>query len=136
MTTTGYYSIYIVHYTPCGQKLWNRSERYVMDYNQLNIIQLLNLSTQLDKTNLGQLITKQCLILFNLWCKVVTLAIKVKTFKQNIVRSKCLNIFLIQNFTGSPLYEDFLGIIYNSSLYFAIITFWKSFNHFLTIYEL
>jgi len=25
MTTTGYYSIYIVHYTPCGQKLWNRS---------------------------------------------------------------------------------------------------------------
>ncbi len=25
MTTTAYSSIYIVHYTPCGQKLWNRS---------------------------------------------------------------------------------------------------------------
>ncbi len=29
-----------------------------MDYNQPKIIQLLNLSTQLDKTNLGQLIFK------------------------------------------------------------------------------
>ncbi len=33
-----------------------------MDYNQPIIIQLLNLSTQLDKTNLSQPITKQCLI--------------------------------------------------------------------------
>ncbi len=32
-----------------------------MDYNQPNIIQLINLRTQLDNTNLGQSITKQCL---------------------------------------------------------------------------
>ncbi len=38
-------------------------------------------STQLDNTNLGQPITKQCLILFSLWCKKVTLAIKEKHFK-------------------------------------------------------
>ncbi len=30
----------------------------------------------LDNTNLGQPITKRCLILFSLWCKKVTLAIK------------------------------------------------------------
>jgi len=35
-----------------------------------------------------------------LWCKKVALANKV-------------------NFTGSPLYEDFLSIIWHSSLYFA-----------------
>ncbi len=35
-----------------------------MDYNQPKIIQLLNLSTQLDNTNLG--ITKQCFILSSL----------------------------------------------------------------------
>ncbi len=39
------------------------------------IIQLWNLSTQSDNTNLGQPITKQCLILFSLWCKKVALAI-------------------------------------------------------------
>ncbi len=45
-------------------------EKYVMNYNQSKIIQLLNLSTQLDNnTNLGQPITKQCFILFSLWCK-------------------------------------------------------------------
>ncbi len=35
----------------------------------LNSCQLLHLNTQLDKTNLGQPITKQYLILFSLWCK-------------------------------------------------------------------
>ncbi len=49
-----------------------------MDYNQPKIIQLLNLSSQLENTNLGQQITKQCLILFSLWCKKVPLAIKEK----------------------------------------------------------
>ncbi len=39
----------------------------------MNSCQLLNLSTQLDNTNLGQPVTKQCLILFNLWCKKVAL---------------------------------------------------------------
>ncbi len=89
-----------------------------MDNNQPKIIQLLNLSTQLDnhKTNLGQPITKQCLILFSLWCKKVALAIK----KQNMVRSK---YFLIPDFTGSSLYEEFLGITCHSSLYFAIFTY-------------
>ncbi len=33
--------------------------------------QLLNISTQLDNTNLGQPITNQCLILFSMWCKNV-----------------------------------------------------------------
>ncbi len=47
-----------------------------MVYNQSVIIQLLNLSTQLDNTNLGQPITKQCLILFSLGCKKFALAIK------------------------------------------------------------
>ncbi len=32
----------------------NLIERFVMDYNQPKIIQLLHLSTQLDNTNLGQ----------------------------------------------------------------------------------
>ncbi len=32
-------------------------------------------------------------ILFNLWRKKVALAIKEKTLKQNMVRSKCLNNF-------------------------------------------
>ncbi len=53
-------------------------ELYVMDYNQPKIIQLLNLSTQLDNTNLGWPFTKQCLILFSLWCKKIALAIKEK----------------------------------------------------------
>ncbi len=66
------------------------------DYNQPKIIQLLNLSTQLDNTNLGQPITKQCLILFSLRSKKVALAIKKKTLKQNMVRSKYLNIFWSQ----------------------------------------
>ncbi len=39
---------------------------------------MLNLSTQLDNTNLGKPITKQCLILFSLWCKKATFAIKEK----------------------------------------------------------
>ncbi len=46
-----------------------------------NGCQLLNLSTQLDNTNLGQLITKQCVILFSLLCEKVALAIKEKTNK-------------------------------------------------------
>ncbi len=69
-----------------------------MDYNQPTIIQLLNLSSQLDNINLAQLITKQCLILFSLWYKKFALAMKektkqnkTKTLKQNMVRSKCLN---------------------------------------------
>ncbi len=44
-----------------------------MDYNPPKMIQLLNLSTKLDKTNLGQPIFKQCLILFSLWCKKLAL---------------------------------------------------------------
>ncbi len=39
MTTTGYYSIYIVHYTPCGQKLWNRS-------NTNKLVQLEDIKTE------------------------------------------------------------------------------------------
>ncbi len=49
-----------------------------MDYNETKIIQLLNLSTQLDDTNLGQQITKQCLILFSLWCKCLHYQLKKK----------------------------------------------------------
>ncbi len=97
-----------------------------MDYNQPKMIQLLNLSTQLDNTNLGQPITKQCLILFSLCCKKVALAMKEKALKQNMIRSKCLNNFWSQifiNFTGSPLYEECLGIVCHSSLYFAILTY-------------
>ncbi len=45
-----------------------------MDCNQPKIIQLLNLSTQLDNTNLGQPITKQCLSLLSLWCKKFTIS--------------------------------------------------------------
>ncbi len=47
-----------------------------MDYNQPKIL-ILNLNTQLDNTNLGQAITKQCLM-FSLWCKKVALAINEK----------------------------------------------------------
>ncbi len=67
-----------------------------MDYNQPKIVQLLNLRTQLDNINLAQLVTNQCLILFSLWCKNVALAIEEKTLKQNMVRSKFLNIFWSQ----------------------------------------
>jgi len=63
----------------------------------LNICQLLNLTTQSDNTNLAQPITKQCFILFSLWCKNVALAIKRKNIKQNMVRST-LNHFLVPNF--------------------------------------
>ncbi len=63
-----------------------------MEYSQPKIIQMLNLSTQLDN-NLGQPITKQWLILFSLWCKKFAIAINEKTLKQNMVRSKCLNNF-------------------------------------------
>ncbi len=45
---------------------------------RFNSCQVLNLSTQLDKTTLGQPITKQCFILFSLWCKKFALAIKEK----------------------------------------------------------
>jgi len=60
-------------------------------------------------TNLGQPITNQCLILFR--CKKIALTIKVK---QNMVRSKFLNNFwsqIIIHVTGSPLNDEFLGII-------------------------
>ncbi len=51
-----------------------------MDYNQTKIIKMLNLSTQLDNTNLPQPITKQCLLMVSLWCqKKVALVIKEKT---------------------------------------------------------
>jgi len=51
-----------------------------------------------------------------------------------MVKSKCLNNFWFQifiNFTGSPLYEEFLGIIchcygYLLALLFCIFTFWCS----------
>ncbi len=52
-----------------------------MAYSQPRIIQRLNLSTQLENYNLGQPITKQCSILFSLWCKKFAIAIKEKTFK-------------------------------------------------------
>ncbi len=68
----------------------NFDRKYVIDTKQPKNIQLLNLSTQLDYTNLGQPITKQCLILFSLWCKKIALVIKEKTLKQNIIRPKCL----------------------------------------------
>ncbi len=61
-----------------------------MDYNQPKIIQLLNLSTQLDNTNLGQPITKKCLIVFSLWCEKITLAIKEKHFSKHVF---CSQIF-------------------------------------------
>ncbi len=56
-----------------------------------------------------------------------SLAIKEKTLGQNMVRSKCLNNFWSQffliNFTGSPLYEEFLGKICHILLYFATLTY-------------
>ncbi len=45
---------------------------------RLNSCQLLDLSTQLDKTNLAP-INKQCLIMFRLCCKKLVLAIKENT---------------------------------------------------------
>ncbi len=45
-----------------------------MDYNPQKKCQLLNISTQLDNTNLGQSIAEQYLVLFSLWCKTVTRA--------------------------------------------------------------
>jgi len=80
----------------------------------------LKLSTQLHNTNLG------FLILFRLWCKKVTLAIKEKTLKQNMVRSKCLKNFwsqIFKNVTGCPMYEDFWSILCHSLLYFAMVTY-------------
>ncbi len=83
------------------------------------IIQLLNLSTQLDNTNLGQPITKQCLILFSLWCKMVALAIKEK--KKHLSKTwsgqsvwKMFGPKFFINFIGSPLYEEFWGILCHS----------------------
>jgi len=78
---------------------------------RLNSCQLLNWSTQLDNTKLGQPITKQRLILFRLFgCKKVALAIKenIKILKQNMVRSECLNNFwshICINFTACPLFQ-------------------------------
>jgi len=56
----------------------------------LNICQLLNLTTQLQYTSLGQPITKQLLILLSLWCKKFALAIQENMLQQNMGRSKCL----------------------------------------------
>ncbi len=66
-------------------------ERYVM--NSVKSCRMLNASTQLDNTNLAQPVTKQCFILFSLWCENVALAIKEKTLKLIMLRSKCLNHF-------------------------------------------
>ncbi len=80
---------------------------------RLNSCQLLHLSTQLDNTKLGQPVTKQCLILFSLWCKNVTLAVQEKnTFYW----------YIFINITGRPLYEEFRCIICHSLIYFAILT--------------
>ncbi len=78
-----------------------------MDYNQPKIIQLLHLSTQLENTNLGQNVTNQCLILLGLLCKKVALVIKEKTHKQDMVRSKCLNIFWSQILLVVHFMENF-----------------------------
>ncbi len=69
----------------------------------------IKFSIQLDNTNLGQLITKQCLILLSLWFQKVALSIKDKKVKQNTVRSKCLNILLIPKCTGR-MHEELLGL--------------------------
>ncbi len=64
------------------------------------IIQLLNLSTQLDNTSIGQPITKQCLLLFSLWCKKVALAIKKKhlsTYTKHVL-SILLVVHCMKNF--------------------------------------
>ncbi len=61
------------------------------------------------------------LMLFNLWCKNVALAIKEKTHSAK--HRQVVWIFMIPNFTGSPLYEEFFGIICHSSLYFATLTY-------------
>ncbi len=58
-----------------------------------------------------------------MWCKMVALAIKEKTLKQNHSQVKLSEYFLIPYFTGSHLYEAFLGIISRSSLYFAILSY-------------
>jgi len=62
--------------------------------------ELFNLSKQLDNiifiiiiTNLVQRITNKCLILLSLLCIKVAIAIKEKTLKQKMVRSKCPNNF-------------------------------------------
>ncbi len=92
----------------------------------LNSCQLLNLSTQLDNTKLAQPITKQCFILFSLWCKKLTLAIKEKTLKKTCSAQSVRIIFgpkSFISFTGSPPYENFWGIICHSLLYFAIFTY-------------
>ncbi len=52
---------------------------------------------QLDNTNLAPII-KKCFILFSLWWKKIALAIKETTLKQNMLRSKCLNHFLVPIF--------------------------------------
>jgi len=97
----------------------------ILLFSQLNYsCELLNLSTQLDNTNVVQPITKQCLILFSLWCKKFALAIKEKTLKKNMARSKkCLSIFWSQFFYTFPLYGEFLGKICHSLLYLAILTY-------------
>ncbi len=89
-----------------------------MDYNQSTIIQLLNWSTQLDNANLAQPITKQCFVLFSLWCKKIALAIKEKHSSKtwSAQRVWIISSQIMINITGSPLYEELLGIICHSSL--------------------
>ncbi len=78
---------------------------------------MLSLTTQLDNTNLAQPITKQCLILFSLWCKKVTLAIKEKHDQVKVSE------FLSQICINFLLYEEFWGIMCYSLLYFAILAY-------------
>ncbi len=65
---------------------------------RLNSCQLLHLSTQLDNTKLGQPITKQCLIVFSLWCKNVTLAVQEKTLFIDTFLSILLVVHSMKNF--------------------------------------
>ncbi len=82
--------------------------------------QLLHLSTQLDKTNLGQPIAKKCLILFSPWCKNVALAIKEKHLSKTW-SGQCLNNFWSQIFKIDFTEWIILGIMFHSLLYFAIL---------------
>ncbi len=82
-------------------------------------LQLLNVSTQLNNTSLGQPISKTCLIQFSQWCKKLALVIKSKTCSGQSVRIIFGPKFFIH---FSPQYEDLFG--YNHSLlYFAILTY-------------
>ncbi len=83
------------------------------------IIQQLNWSSQLDNTNLDKPITKQFFILFSLWCKKVTLAIKDKTLHQNMVRLNSARSAILMVIYYMKISLD---IICHSLLYFAILT--------------